>query len=534
MLVTSNTKETGMLINKQLQAAVLDTIGVNGLDTQTHPTALDATWFTKADNIVYTEGNKVTFRKGVKQKTLSISNPIGSIVEHKPSGKHFAGVVGTLYEVDLSDKDNAFINPFVTGASASNWQFVEQDEQIYFLQQGADVVEYDAGTWLLLKNTSGYSAPTGVTTFDPACGVGDFGRMWAGGISEDKNMLYYSKLEDTRKWSTGDAGFIDLKYVWGSDEIINIQSYSGKLVIFGKQNIAIYNNPWDVTAMSLDEVIKGAGCVARDSIQAVGNDLFFMSDTGVRSLRRTAEANTDKLPLQEISVTVKDEIIGHINNSTNIKSVFVYNEGLYVVSFVDLNVTYVFDVTHLTPRGTFRVSKWNFEGGRNPVAMAFSETYGLLFGQKGGHVCTYEGYYDIDYSGSDVYVNYPFTGAFSTVWISLGDGYVSSILKKILMVISGGQGTDAGLRVYKDFELTPSTTSTFKINPTLSGVAYTFGNATTLYGAAKYSPVVGLKEVGLQLAGDAKHIRFEMDGVTQGHKSSLQSMTLFYKPGKTY
>ena len=53
-----NTRETGiMLQGKGLKATVLDTIGVNGLDTQTHPTALDPSYFTKANNIVYTEGN---------------------------------------------------------------------------------------------------------------------------------------------------------------------------------------------------------------------------------------------------------------------------------------------------------------------------------------------------------------------------------------------------------------------------------------------------------------------------------------------
>ena len=48
---------------KPINAISLDTIGVSGLDTQTTPTALDSTWFTKADNIVYTEGGKVTLEK---------------------------------------------------------------------------------------------------------------------------------------------------------------------------------------------------------------------------------------------------------------------------------------------------------------------------------------------------------------------------------------------------------------------------------------------------------------------------------------
>jgi len=515
--------------NKQLQAAVLDTVGVNGLDTQTHPTALDPTWFTKADNIVYTEGGRVTFRKGLKQRTIAEGNPIGALIEHKPTNKIFGSANGTIYEVDLANPDTAWINSFATGAGASDWQFIEFDVDIYAFQTGASILEYTGGTWGIVA-----TKPAGVTTFDPSCGLGQFGRMWAGGITEDKSTLYYSQLEDPDGWSTGDAGYLNLKYVWGGDEIIHIASYAGKLVIFGRENIAIYNNPWDVTSLVLDEVIKGVGCVSRDSIQAVGNDLFFMSDTGVRSLQRTAEANQDKLPLREVSVTVKDEMIANVTASKNIKSAYVLDEGLYIITFPDLNVTYVFDITYWTPRNTPRVTKWYFEGHRHPYSMTYSETYGLLFGQESGHACSYEGYYDADYEGSSVYTNNPFTGAFSTVWIDLGNGYISSILKKMLIVVSGGQGTDAGLRVYKDFELTPASSASFKLNPTVAGTEYKWGNSASLFGASKYAPIYGLKEAGLPLAGDAKYLRFEMDGVTNGYKASLQSITLLYKQGKVY
>ena len=70
------------LESKQINAVPLDTIGINGIDTQTTPTALTPNWFTKADNVVYTEGGKVTFRKGLKQGTLTGGAKIGSITEH--------------------------------------------------------------------------------------------------------------------------------------------------------------------------------------------------------------------------------------------------------------------------------------------------------------------------------------------------------------------------------------------------------------------------------------------------------------------
>jgi len=527
-------RETGtMLQGKTLKASVLDTIGVYGLDTQTHPTALDSRWLTKADNIVFTEGGRITFRKGLYQKTAAEANGnhIGALYEDNSTGTIYCAAGQYIYEVDLTDADNAFINAYDTGASDDNWQFAEIEEGLVAVQQGENTHILTGGTWGLMSADSGYSAPAGVTTFDPRCALGAYGRLWVGGVSESNNILYYSKFEDPVAFNNGDAYYIDLKYVWGNDEIISIQAFAGKLAIFGRQNIAIYNNAEDVTTLALQEVIRGIGAVFRDSIQAIGDDIYFLSDTGVRSLTRTAVF--DKLPLREISTTIKDEIIAHTQNTQSVKSVYVLNEGLYILSFTDLNVTYVFDLTYMTPAKTPRVTKWNFDGDREPISLAYTTEQGLLFGEESGNICTYEGYYEVTYDGTS-YTNTPFTGSFATVWLDLGKGFLSSILKKLVLVVSGGSGTDVGIKAYKDFELAPSTEQTFKVNAPLSGTAYKWGESNSLFGAAKFAPIHGLKEVGVQLKGDAKYLRFEMDGVTNGYRTALQSITLFYKQGKMY
>jgi hypothetical protein len=536
-------KETGMSINsKVLNVVPLDTIGINGLDSQTNPTALGATWFTKADNIVYTEGGKVTFRKGLKQMSLNGGAKIGSMVEHYNGtvNKIFGAVSGNIYELDLTDKDLVFTNVYATGGSVSDWQFQNFNNELIAFQSGLDILHYESSSWGKIKDDASYTAPAGVTTFDPSCGLGYYGRVWAGGITEEKDVLYYSDLLDAHKWSTGSSGGIDLKTVWGHDEIVAIHPYAGKLAIFGKENIVLYNFPDEPTDMALDEVIRGIGCISRDSIQAIGNDLYFLSDTGVKSLIRTAES--DKLPLKEMSVTVKDEIIAHIKASKNVKSAYYYAEGLYLLSFVDRNVTYVFDLQYLTAdKQTPRVTKWTFADNRHPASLIYSEDYGLLVGQHTGRVAGYEGYYDVDYDGSSVYTSNPYTGSLSTVWMSLSpDLERASILKRLIMVISGGQGTDIGLRLYKDFELSPKLSPTFKLNPALSGVPALWGVAKYPSSASpaawtsdKYAPIHGLKEHSVPLSGSAKYLRIEMDGVTKGYKASLQSLALLFKHGKT-
>ena len=143
-----------------------------------------------------------------------------------------------------------------------------------------------------------------------------------------------------------------------------------------------------------------------------------------------------------------------INGSTNVKSAFMLNEGLYLLSFVDRNVTYVFDTTYKTSKETPRITKWHFTDSREPASMSYTEAYGLLVGQQSGRVATYEGYYDVDYSGSNVYTYNSYTTAFATAELDLGQGVQASILKKLIMVIAGGQGTDVGIRLYKDYEST--------------------------------------------------------------------------------
>ena len=239
-----------------------------------------------------------------------------------------------------------------------------------------------------------YSDPTTVSNgeFKPSCGTGFYGRLWVGGVAEQKDVLFYSNLLDGDDWVGG--GFIDLKSVWGTDDIVAIEPFFGKLVIFGVNNIAIYNSPAIIGSMALDEVIQGVGCVSRDTVQHIGEDLVFLSSTGLRSLGRTTE--NDKVPLQDYSVNIKDTLIRNIGQSSNIKSIYVENEGIYILSFVTANITYVFDFKHFTPNNAPRVTTWTFNNDREPTSMAYTVLYGLLVGQKDGGIAGYEGYYDSD------------------------------------------------------------------------------------------------------------------------------------------
>ncbi len=517
---------------KQLSYKTFDNLGTNGLNTQDNPAILDSTWLTRADNIVLRESGRISFRKGFKQNVLATTAKIGSMGEAK-DGTVIAAVGTNMYTVDFTTPDVPWTDTHaVVGGSASDWQMTPFKHELYCAQAAHELIEYDTGTWTPISSTSGYNATAAsITTMNPSCAMAYYSRLWIGGCSEDTGILLYSDALNAHKWGSGSAGYVDLQTVWGADEIIAIAPFYGKLVIFGRHNIVIYNNPTDPSTMVLDEVIRGVGCVSRDSVVAVGDDLLFMSDTGLRSLLRTTEK--DKLPLTDLSLNIKDTIVRNIGSNANVKSAYVESEGVLVVSFVDLKITYVFDMKHYTPNRAPRITTWSFTDSHHPASVLYTASKGFLIGQQAGSIATYEGYFDKTYVSGGTYISTAYNGVFKTPWIDLAGGVGSSILKKLKAVISGGPGTAVGVKWYLDYNNTPIRNMSFVLNPTQSGISYMWGAATSLFGAAKYAPYYGLKEYGIPLIGTANNIQFEMSAETNGFAASLQDMTLLYKQGKT-
>jgi len=528
---------------KGLAYQPLTNLGVNGLNLQHNPSTLDNSWLTSANNIMLRESGRISFRKGLKQKVVPTGTAIASLVEHNDQGtnKIFASYGTSIYTIDFTSPNAAFpasgadVKHTVSGSSG-DWQFVNFNNRLHCFHEGIVPQRYDGALgsgskWAAFDNST---KPSGVTDFDPSCGMGYYGRMFVGGVTEEKDVVHYSVLLDSDDFTGTGSGLIDLKKVWGTDEIVNIAAFFGKLIIFGKKNIAIYDNPADIANATLDEVISGIGLVHRDTVQAVGDDLVFLSDTGLRSLSRTTEK--DKLPLTDYSLNIKDTLIRHIGLSTNVRSIYVENEGVYILSFIDKNITYTFDFKHFTPNKAPRVTTWSFDLDREPASMAYTKLYsGLLVGQKDGSIAGYEGYHDIDLAWVDSavsYTNASYTSNIASVWINLGEGVQSAIIKRMLLVLEGGSGSVLSLRWYKDFSGSSSAETLIELRPDTTGSTALWGDSSSLYGAAKFTPIYGLKEYKTPLTGSAKHLKLNLSIASNGYDASIQDLTLLHKEGK--
>ena len=542
---------------KPLTYQQLTNFGVNGLNTQNNPATLDPSYLTSADNVVLRESGRISFRKGFKQKVVPTGTAIGSMVEHNDSGtnKIFASYGTSIYTIDFTSPNAAFpssgadVKHTVTD-STGDWQFVNFNNRLHCFHTGVIPQRYDGALSSGSRWTAHATDPATITTlFDPSCGMGFYGRIWCGGVTEAKDVVYWSNLLDGDDWTGGDTGVLDLSKIWGTDEVVAIAPFYGQLIIFGKNNIAIYDSPTAVGTLALNEVISGIGCVSRDSVQAIGDDLVFLSATGLRSLARTAEK--DKLPLTDLTVNIKDTVIRNIGQSNNVKSVYVESEGVYIMSFVDLNINYVFDFKHTTPQETPRITTWTFDNDREPASMINTELYsGLLVGQKDGSIAGYEGYFDTDLawvSSAVSYTNSSFTSNIGSVWIPLGQTISAALLKNMILVLEGGSGAVLYLKWYKDFGMTPSSITSIDLRPATTGSTALWGASSSRYGTTTvshthdaalhpsnslYTPIYGLREYRTSLTGSAKHLKLNLSIESNGFDASIQDLSLLTKEGK--
>lgn len=537
---------------KPLAPVVLDSVGVFGLNTQSNASSLDHRWLTKADNIMINSEGRLTSRKGVKQFSASIGNyavkSIAEVTKTDSTTEMFAAANNTLYKLDRSVVPATMtaqtFSPTAPTITDDHWMFSQYDDDLLGVQEGHEAIHYDSstGTWSKMSDTSTWGAPTGISTFNPSCAASAFGRSWVGGLSEDPNTLFYSQVANHHNFSASGSGSLNMNAVWGYDIIVGIEIFNNQLIIFGKFNIAIYNGPWDIDVtdgterFGLEEIIKGVGCVSRDSIKAFGEDILFLSADGVRSLNRTKIQ--DKMPLTDLTKNVKNDIIKAIaiSDHNDIKAVYNHSGGYYVISFTGINQHYSLDFKAINPDNTPRITKWVFSQSRAPksyLSLYTGELYiGIGDSSQSGVVAEYDDYFDADYdTGTSSWVNHSYQTSWKSVYMNLGDPSIAKLLKKFECVIDGGRESDINIRWYRDYS-TKYDDHTFTLSPVAEGAIALFGSSTSLFGNSKFAPLFFPKEYKVNLSKSAKVLQIEMVTTVKGFKGALQSMTVIAKGGK--
>jgi len=328
------------------------------------------------------------------------------------------------------------------------------------------------------------SVPSGYTTdtFTPNIALAAYGRLWYADIVPD------------------------------GDPIVSLAAHNGYLVIFCKHHIVLYNNADDITNIALQDLIKGIGCIARDSVALAGTDLVFLSNGGVRSLLRTIQEKSS--PIRDISANVRDDLMQYIDAETakQVKSVYYEKDAFYAISFPTSNIVYCFDARGVLENGASRTTTWYTK------ITAFFPTVGrLLYLGKDGYIGNYTGYTDNSAS---------YRMSYYTNWFDFNQPTVEKILKSIGITFIGGRGVNVSLKWAFDYSESYQSQVYTLANPSLAE----YGIAE--YGIAEYTAGVVFDNTRTQVGGTGRVLQLGIEAMIVGSEISVQKMDCYVKQGR--
>lgn len=111
------------------------------------------------------------------------------------------------------------------------------------------------------------------------------------------NLVYYCELNDYDDFATsvGTAtgyGFFGSSTDTGTQRLVGLAKYQGRVAVFSRSLVDIFTLETDATLNNADQALENTGSVSPRSIVSYGNvDVFYLDDTGIRSLRPRDSSN---------------------------------------------------------------------------------------------------------------------------------------------------------------------------------------------------------------------------------------------------
>ena len=502
-----------------LQSINLVAPAFKGINTEDSPLAQDTSFAEIADNAIIDRRGRLASRKGnavvTTDKTELGTDYLSNIHEFYDSAGN---------EVIFSTGNNKIMTGTTTLVDATpasytitdnDWTIFNFNDYAYFFQRGYEPLVYSnsLGAVTKMSSVSGASVTSAQYSHEA---IGAYGRVWCVGNASDDNTIYWSDLLIGHDFSGGSSGSIDVSKAWpnGFDKVVAIAAHNGMLVVFGENNTLVYAGAESPATMAIQETIPGVGCVDRKSVQNIGTDLLFLTQTGLRSLGRSIQEKS--LPITDLSRNIKQELIANTLGKTEpVSTVYSPENYFYLLCFPDLNLVYCFDVRGTLENGAYRVTRWPsvdfkcFHRDRNGD---------IYIGTTAG-VGTYDNYFD---HGSVYRFRYYSPG------LSFGDPSKIKMLKKIRPTIIGGNNADIFLKWSYDFS-TATSTSTFRTSSATPGF---YGQSE--YNVAEFSEegtIISRSSINTTGYGSVISVGLETD--INGYALSIQEMNVLALIGKT-
>jgi hypothetical protein len=533
-----------------LQTSSIAAPGFYGLNLQESSITLSSGFALKAQNCVIDRYGRIGARRGWTPLNATNSdlgsNPIEAMMEVVDGGSNTIISAGnnklftgrsTLTQRLVRNADNSGNATYTI--TANNWQMaampygdVNDFQPHAYLAQaahpmlvwhelpvsGGDPHDHDSGTFGFqqISDVGTLPANHNNASFKPNAVLSAFGRIWVGNIAGDTQTVYFSDLLRGSDFTTGSAGYLNLQEVFpNGDNIVAIAAHNGFLVIFGRNNTAIYANPIDTSALVLQDIIYNVGCIARDSVQNIGTDILFLSDAGVRSLARVIQEKS--LPMNDISKNVRDDLMSNIASEADlgkIKSIYHERDAIYLLSLPTTRFVYCFDTRSRLQDGSARVTIWD---SLQPKSFCITQAKELLIGQT-SYIGKYFGHSD---NGTAYRLQY-FTNYFD-----FDAATKLKILKKIGWVLIGG--TNQPVAVKWGFDYTEGyQATTYRLD---TAVVYEYGIGE--YNIAEYTSGIVLDRFSINAGGQGTIMQLGLEADINGNPLSIQKIDVAVKAGKT-
>jgi hypothetical protein len=517
-------------MTQRLQTFSVQAPGFFGLNTQDSPLTLEAGYASIATNCIIDQYGRIGARQGFSRVNSSSGNLGANDVKVIHELVQLDGTLTVLFAGNnklfkLSSTNTVTELTYGGGGTAptitaSNWQCASLNGITFFFQSGFDPLIYDpavsATTFRRVSEKTGY---TGTVPLGNIV-ISAFGRLWVADTTTDNVTITFSDLLAGHNWTGGTSGTLNVAQVWpnGSDQIVGLGAHNGFLIIFGKRQVLIYSGATTPSTMALSDAIGNIGCLSRDSIVTTASDIVFLSNSGVRSLLRTIQEKS--APLRDLSKNVRNDLMTYVASETlaNIKAVYSEVNAFYLLTLPIAKQVYVFDTKAQLQDGSARVTTWD---SIEPTALLARRNGDLLIG-KNGYVGKYGTY--LDHASSYRFQYY-------TNYADLGDANVTSILKKISVVVIGGTNQIFTIKWSYDFSgQYYSSQATIPISSVAEyGMAEYGANGIPV---AYYSTGIQIGTLIGQASGFGKVVQTAYEIEINGSAISIQKIEIQAKNGK--
>jgi hypothetical protein len=157
-------------------------------------------------------------------------------------------------------------------------------------------------------------------------------RLWVV-FSTKPNRLYFSSLGNPEDWATT-GGFLEINYDDG-DRIVGLGESRGKLFIFKRRRIYVLSTSvggvinTDPDGWNVDRLTSNMGCISRYTIQNILDDLLFLTDDGIASIKAVQEYGDFKTQI----ISRKVEELSNLNTGIDTySSVVDHSKSLYFLA----------------------------------------------------------------------------------------------------------------------------------------------------------------------------------------------------------